>query len=148
MDTRPVGGRTTVGSDDHQLAGHFGAQPNRSERLQPLRVAGRAVAEALAQRLEHVTGDPLTTMPGRRMHDNHPVAEIVPAVDRRRAVHSQRRVGDLNGSGHAASPSSPPACSSSTARATDSVNTVAFCSRESVSALWVKLAHSRKQPCA
>ena len=64
----------------HQLARQFGAQPDPGERPQAPRVAGRAVAEALAERLEHVTGDPLTAVPGRRMHDDHPVAEIVPPL--------------------------------------------------------------------
>jgi hypothetical protein len=80
-----------VGGGDHELACELGAQPDPGERPQAAWVARGAVAEALAERLEHVAGDSLTPAPRGRMHDDHPAPEIVQHVDRRRPVHHPQR---------------------------------------------------------
>ena len=144
----PVVCGPALGGGDQQPRDPLGAQPQHGERLELSRIAGCSVTKLLPERLQDVACDPLATPPRRWIDNDHATAEIVQPLDRRRARRRLVGVRDLHPWGHAACSISPPACNSSTARAIGSVSVAVFCSWQNASALWVKLAHSRKHPCA
>jgi hypothetical protein len=141
-------GAALGGGDQLPLDPPLRAQPDPGERLELSRIAGCSVTKPLPECLQDVACDPRATAPWRWIDNEHAPAEIVQPLDRRRARRRLLGVRDLHPCAHAAGSIAPPACNSSTARAIGSVSIGLFCSWQNASALWVKLAHSRKHPCA